>query len=176
MIKVPCCEYDGYYEITDAGEIISLKRRTTRGGILSQGNNGAGYKSVTLSKDGIIKTHLVHRLVALSFLGNPPVNKTDVNHRDGNKHNNRLENLEWVSRKENIQHSVDNGLQPKNKVGNEDCQSKLFWAIFPDGCYGIFKGIAEFSRQHNISRRSVIRVIKGEQESYKGFIFGGCNV
>jgi len=176
MIKVPCFGYEGYYEVTDCGKVISLKRTTTNGKTLAQGSNGAGYKTVTLSKNGNSQTHLVHRLVVMSLVGQPPAGKTDVNHKDGNKHNNHIENLEWVSRQENIQHSVDNGLQPKNKVGHEDCQSKFFWAIFPDGCCGIFKGLADFSRKYGISRRAIIRVINGEQKSYKGFIFGGMDV
>lgn len=63
---------------------------------------------VDLWKDGKPHTCLVHRLVATTFLGNLIDTKMTVNHKDGNRYNNRVENLEWLTRKENIQYGFDN--------------------------------------------------------------------
>lgn len=76
--------------------------------------NCAGYRNVGLSVNGQCKSFKVHRLVALAFLPNPQ-NKPDVNHKDGNKANNWLSNLEWSTEKENVQHAVRTGLFRRTK-------------------------------------------------------------
>lgn len=67
--------------------------------------NTAGYASIRLPD----KNHLIHRLVAQAFIPNPE-NKPQVNHKDGNKRNNNVTNLEWVTPKENVVHAVNTGL------------------------------------------------------------------
>ena len=76
------------------------------------GDNGAGYKLVKANKIGLRadKKFYVHRLVAQKFLGKPQEGQTQVNHIDGDKSNNHVSNLEWVSAKENIKHMHENGL------------------------------------------------------------------
>jgi hypothetical protein len=69
-----------------------------------------GYLSVQLHDGGRKQHHLVHRLVALAFLGEPPEPGMEVNHRDGNRSHNRATNLEWVTRSENITHAFENDL------------------------------------------------------------------
>ena len=71
-----------------------------------------GYKAVTLHKAGQGKMMLLHRIVAQTFVPNPE-NKPQVNHINGNKADNRVENLEWVTAQENIEHAVKTGLIPK---------------------------------------------------------------
>ena len=68
-----------------------------------------GYYHVLLTENGIEKNHLIHRLVATAFIPNPD-NKPQVNHKDGNKLNNNLDNLEWCTNRENAKHSYENGL------------------------------------------------------------------
>ncbi len=81
-----------------------------------------GYMHITLSNNGIRKTFLVHRLVAEHFIHNPN-NLSQVNHIDGNKSNNNVNNLEWVTSSDNITHSFNNGLSNYN--GENNGRSKL---------------------------------------------------
>jgi hypothetical protein len=74
-----------------------------------------GYLTVALSEDGVSVTHLIHRLVALVFVPNPdPVTRTQVNHKNGYKQDNRRTNLEWVTPLANVRHAVETGLFRKN--------------------------------------------------------------
>lgn len=92
------------YSVSENGEI----RKDTTGRILSQATQ-QGYKHVTLIIDGKQKRMRVHRLVAEVFLENIE-NKPYVNHKDGNRSNNHVNNLEWVTPSENTQHAVSKGL------------------------------------------------------------------
>lgn len=106
--------YEGLYQISNRGRVKSLGRVVSRGQkgerfekeiILKQVDNTHGYLAVSLSKDGKAKTVRVQRLVAEAFIPNP--NELPfVNHIDEVKHNNEVENLEWVTPKENSNHGT----------------------------------------------------------------------
>lgn len=91
-----------------------------RGNILKGRIDRCGYKQVCLSLRGKQITVLVHRLILKTFSPCKYMNELDVNHKNGNKLDNRLENLEWCTRSENIKHSYFNGLQDNvtNQYGN----------------------------------------------------------
>jgi hypothetical protein len=110
--------YDGVYQVSRSGIVRSLDRisvssngviRRDYGRILSQSKNPKGYMYVNLSKNGYTRGHLVHRLVAQTFLLNDMM-KPQVNHIDGNKQNNCVSNLEWATELENISHAFENNL------------------------------------------------------------------
>ncbi len=94
--------YEGLYEVSNLGNVRSLNWHLTGTiRVLKPRQNGYGYLSVILYKNGKMKKFYVHRLVASAFLPNPQ-NLPQVNHKDENKTNNSIENLEWCSCKDNI--------------------------------------------------------------------------
>jgi len=95
--------YEGLYAITPDGHLYSYMRNGVGnwwGGFRTPFVNSRGYLQITLSKKGVKKKFLMHRLVATYFIPNPD-NKEAVHHRDHNRHNNHVDNLEWVTTEEN---------------------------------------------------------------------------
>lgn len=88
------------YEASNLGKIRNIKT----GRILKQAYLNSGYSIVSMRIDGITKTVPVHRLVMLAFDHRDNVSKLNVNHKDWDKTNNRLDNLEWVTAQENMLH------------------------------------------------------------------------
>ncbi|WP_369378748.1 NUMOD4 domain-containing protein [Lysinibacillus fusiformis] len=112
-VWVGITDYEGY-EVSNLGRVRSLdrvisggKRRT--GKILKQHYNHGGYPYVSLYKNGKGRKITVHRIVAKSFIPNPD-NKEEVNHIDGRKNNNSVDNLEWSTRLDNTRHSYSTNL------------------------------------------------------------------
>lgn len=110
----PVKGYEGMYEVSNQGRVRSLDRivkgnwgneRTFPGKILKLETTYQGYKRVRLSKDGKSKRFTAHRLVAETFIGKYPEGCV-INHIDENKSNNQVENLEYVTQKENINHGT----------------------------------------------------------------------
>lgn len=118
--------YEGLYQASDQGNIRTAAGKTTsnkrysvrrwKSRILKgRGDNHITGKRVSLWKDGNPKDWLVARLVAITFLGSPPDGFT-VNHKDGNRMNNTIDNLEWLSLADNIRHGFATGLYPTKAV------------------------------------------------------------
>ena len=98
-------------------KISSYSKIKRKNKILSGGINNHGYRQHTLYMNGKQQQFYAHRLVAIAFLENPE-NKYSVNHKDGNKLNNAVSNLEWATISENTQHAYNNGLiKPNPKKG-----------------------------------------------------------
>ena len=95
--------YEGLYAITEDGQVWSYRRKI----YLAQRYDKNGYKRITLRKDGDMKTHFIHRLVAEAYVPNPE-NKETVNHMDECKENNHYTNLSWMTRAENISYGTRN--------------------------------------------------------------------
>ena len=109
-------EYEALYLVSDNGRIFSIKYNRLR-----KIQCGDKYPMITLSKSGKCKTFSVHRLMMRSF-GEIPFNGAQVNHINGNRHDNRLSNLEWVTREENLDHAEKMGLLRK---GSRNENAKL---------------------------------------------------
>ena len=118
--------YEGLYQASDAGRIRTAEGKTTSNAryatrhwksriLKGRGaNKVTGYR-ISLWKDGVCKDALVARLVALTFLGVPEEGFT-VNHKDGNRFNNNINNLEWLSRGDNIRYGFEHGQYPQKTV------------------------------------------------------------
>lgn len=108
---MPIAGFEGLYAVGTDGSIHSLVQNSSRRkGVLKPYENAGGYLRVNLyDHDGRVSKKYVHRLVAEAFFGDQP--GMVVNHKDANKHNNAVENLEWCTQKQNIQHSIKHHLQ-----------------------------------------------------------------
>ena len=99
--------YEGLYKVSSYGNVLSLKYcGSNRKHLLAQNPDHKGYLMVYLSKRGKRKTFKVHRLVASAFIPNPN-NLPQVNHKDGVRNNNSVDNLEWCDEFQNAQHAIN---------------------------------------------------------------------
>lgn len=94
--------YEGLYQANRKGEILSLHENNFKKKLIPS-KHTTGYLVVSLSKNGVRKKHKIHRLILLTFVGVCP-NGKEVNHKNGIRTDNRLKNLEYVTRLENIRH------------------------------------------------------------------------
>lgn len=123
--------YESYYKISNKGLVVGLDRkvqskhglRSVDGKVMIPKKNHRGYEQVFLSKERNRRLIVVHRLVAKAFIPNPE-NKPEVNHINGVKADNRVENLEWCTRLENQRHARDMGLL-KAPIGEINGKAKL---------------------------------------------------
>lgn len=154
--------YEDLYAITTFGRVYSyekIRKRIFKAKFLKQKLN-RGYPCVNPCKHGKIKTFKIHRLVANEFIPNPH-NLSQVNHKDGNKKNNNIHNLEWCTRIENEKHAVNNGLKYHGNsskyfgVGyhrTTKCSKKWISSIRVDGSrkyLGYFKTELEAASAYN---------------------------
>lgn len=107
--------FEGKYQVSNLGNIKHLLKHG-KSKILNPSTEKHGYKVVVLYNKGTVRTFKVHRIVAETFI-EKPLNKEQINHIDGNKTNNRVDNLEWCTAKENMNHAFKNGLCNNKKNG-----------------------------------------------------------
>lgn len=131
---------------------------------------GNGYLTVRLSNNGKVVNYSVHRLLAEAFIPNPE-NKPCVNHKDGNKLNNSLDNLEWVTYAENTKHATRIGI---NKV---PIRPKTRIACYSSGGDLLFKfdSISQAAAYTGVSRKTIMRVANGSNKCNTKYKFKECN-
>lgn len=118
---------DGYYEVSSLGRVRRAKPGPPSrvGKILRPALNRRGnYWQIATCIARVQRTHKVHQLVAEAFCGPRPSAKCEVNHIDGNRLNNRADNLEWTTRTQNLIHAYAHGLQP-SRAGTRNVRARL---------------------------------------------------
>ena len=140
----PVVGYEGLYEVSSDGDVKNVKTQR----VLKPGYSKRGYFQVSLCVLGKSKTSSIHRLIAMAFIENPE-SKEHVNHKDGIKINNNLENLEWATPNENSQHAWINGHceNIRKSISKQvvDLQTGIFYDSLTDACkatncnYGRYK-------------------------------------
>lgn len=157
---------NGYpnYKIDRKGNIYNKKNQKMRFYVSHN-----GYLNATLYRDGVNKKFRVHRLVAEHFL-NPDESRRFVNHKDGNKLNNSVENLEWCTSRENTEHAIKTGLI-KPKKGKAHKLSKRIIATDENGDTTYYYGTRDVERKTGVDRKYVCRVLNGKRKHHKGVVY-----
>ena len=177
--------YEEKYQVSNLGEVKSLNyKRTKKEKILKTGKNTSGYSYVNLCKDGKKKTYHVHRLVAQAFIPNPN-NYSEVNHKDENKENNCVKNLEWCDRKYNCNYGTRNkkaskAISGKNhpmygKHHSEETKRKISKANeIPVYCVEldrVFNSCKECAEELGLNRGNICHMLKGKRKTTGGYHF-----
>ena len=172
MIWKSIPKYEGLYEVSSLGEVRSIERYTTNtngvkrffpGRIIKPNKQINGYFGIRLSKNGIIKRFLLHRLVMISFYG---ANDLDVNHIDFDKSNNSLLNLEWSTKSQNSKHAYNAGRLYSPEF-EKHMKSKKAVILEKDGISTYFPSLREAQRQLNLKNLS--KVLNGIYKQDKGY-------
>lgn len=164
--------FEGYYQVSSTGRIKNVRTNSIKK--LTTGNTGYAY--VYLYKNNNKSNLTVHRLVAQAFIPNSD-NLPQVNHKDGNKLNNNVENLEWCTAKENIRHIINMGFKPvcntKGKYGKDNKLSiKIGQFDKDDNLINIYYGGNEIKRKLNLSTCShILEVVKGKRKTAFGYVW-----
>lgn len=149
--------YDGKYQVNELGEVRSVKYKNPR--ILKHELVGRGYPVVCLCNHGSVNHVYIHHLVANAFLTKPE-DKQIINHKDGNKLNNQVSNLEYVSYSENNQHAYDTGLHGRGeKHYNAKLSESDVKQIKKEGKRNTYQDIAD---KYNVSKATVRDILIGK--------------
>ena len=174
--------YENYYMVSNTGKVKSLgngKSNNSKKRILKGGKDGNGYPYVNLWKEGKVKMHKIHRLVAQAFCKNPK-GYTEVNHIDENKENNCAENLEWCSRSYNTNYGTRNqkaGEKLKGRKFSEETIKKMaeskkkpvYSINKKSGLITYWESATDAGRLLGIDSSHISSCCKGKQKSSGGY-------
>ena len=165
----PINNYIGLYEVSNTGKIKSLARRGNwKTHIMSPRKSKDNYRRITLCKHSQTKTYLIHRLVADAFIPNPN-NLPCINHIDGNKTNNNVNNLEWCTKSENMLHAFRTGLiKPEKPWHRKPVLQYTLDGIFVKR----YNSILEANNTNpDIHGTSIIKCLKGTYKTAGGYLW-----
>lgn len=160
--------FEGLYEISNLGNIKSLVNRYSKVNILKYGISNSGYATITLCKNKKKYTKTIHRIMAETFFG---YSTLQVNHKDGNKLNNNILNLEYVTKSENTRHAIKAGLFKPNYEKIAIIKRKKVKQINPitNEIINIFTSAHEASRITKINRGNISSTCRGIYETSGGY-------
>lgn len=156
--------YEGLYKVNSNGDVKSINyNRTGQSKLLKCAIDRYGYYIVNLYKNQKRKTFRVHRIVAQAFMPNDDANNTLINHKDENKLNNRVENLEWCNAKYNINYSIRKykGVNPKKII-----QMDMNEIVVQE-----WDSISKAANSLGYSKSSISNCCRGKIKSYKNFLW-----
>jgi len=165
--------FEGKYSVSNLGNVMSLNYlNQKKPKLLTPIKHHGGYLIVHL---GASKIRMIHTLVARAFIPNPD-GKKFVNHIDGNKHNNKVSNLEWVTCKENINHAIKTGLRsPDNyyrAMGVDRANHKAVDQYSQDGTFiKHWECISDAARSIGCNPCTIVNNASGRIKSCRGFIW-----
>ena len=147
------------YDVSDEGEV----RNGKTGRILKSSYSNGGYKKVNLRSNNVVANAKIHRLVAENFIPNPD-GLPQVNHIDGDKNNNRIENLEWCTRGENMRHAAEHHLLCRpDSSGVPKRRTKIVES-------GItFDSVSDCARFLNAAESNVSACLSGRRKTCRGY-------
>lgn len=158
--------YEGKYRVSNMGEVMSIIKNPH---LMTRSLSSSGYLIVTLSNNGAVYHANVHSLVATAFVENKD-RKPWVNHIDGNKLNNRADNLEWVTPRENHDHAVKMGLKSSHPTGEPWSFAVL--QFDKDGNFiKEWKSKAEAAKYYSCHPDSIRNCIRGRIKTCKGYVW-----
>ena len=162
----------GFIEVSNMGRVRSLLRGTPR--VLKTQVDNKGYHRIRVTIEREKMSYKVHREVAKAFIPNP-ANLPQVNHKDGNKDNNSVDNLEWITNIDNAHHAIAHGLwEPLfegSRKENESRKRPVIGHFISDTCVASrrFGSVSEAERF--VGSRHVVDVLKGRRSMVKGWTF-----
>lgn len=171
-------DYEGYYQISNLGNVRSIERTVKRithsvkisSKLLKLRKTSNDYFNIQLCKDSGCKSKLIHRLVAEAFIPNPE-NKPEVNHKDGNKANNNVLNLEWNTSKENSQHSYDSGLSIGISGINNKNSKSIIQLDMTGNTQNKFACAREAYQKTGVHYKHISRCCLGKRKSAGGYVW-----
>ena len=152
--------YQGRYQVSNFGRIKSFLQDRKNGKIKLGNSTVKGYLAICLyNEDGVFEWHPVHRLVAEAFLDNPN-NLPQVNHKDEDKTNNRVDNLEWCDNTYNVNYGTRN---ERAGISNRCCEttSSKIYSVDANGHIEYYDSIGEAERQTGLPHCNIVRTLKG---------------
>lgn len=157
--------YENKYEVSNLGNVRSLNYNKKGYIKLLSKYNCSGYDAVKLTKNGTQKRWLVHILVMNSFCGESQC--LEINHKNGNKKDNNIDNLEYCTRSYNIKHAYDNGLKFAPK-GKEHPKSRAILQLKDGVEVGKYNTIAEATQQ-GFRCSKIVLCCQGKRKTHKGY-------
>ena len=162
-------DYEGLYQVSNLGQILSLNYyRSGKPKLLKPSKDKKGYLLVNLYKNRKRKSYKIHQLVAEHFIPNPD-NLPEINHIDEDKTNNRVDNLEWKSHKDNCNHGTRNERIVKANTNGKRSKPVLQFTL--DGEFvREWPSIGECGR-NGFNQRNIVSCCNGKLKQYKGYIW-----